>query len=284
MRPRIFINCSGGGTRGALFTYILEQLNRTRDVVGMSAISVGALIAYAVCTGNTEALRDLWLGIRRQQDFMKGNWPLDGAYTLNPMKRLMEDQGWGLPFLKMYVGVFYFGKGKLRIVKCNDRPLEEVIKLAIASSSISGIHDNIRIDKVNVGDGGHASGLPTPLPRGWKKWDLDEVHIPISQPLDPELPVLAEDEVNGTFERLARFGEFQGHRALLQSIRYFKRLARENPSIAFYLYPTRSWSDSGPVFTKDDDLLRAAIRRRLAHGEWMWANRIRLGPAGGAVG
>lgn len=275
-KPRSYVSISGGGSRGALFPRVLEFIENTTEIVGGGGTSVGALEMYAVATHNTAELEPVFRNLEGEGSFMRPDLPFDGFHTLKPMRKLMEEKRWGLPKREMYVGLTYWAEGTHRLVHCNDRPIEDVLDLAIGSSSIAGIHNVMKFGEHFVGDGGHVTSLP-PMPEGWKYWmGLDEVHILSAHPNEPGVPQVEESEVNGPVEQLTRFAEIQVHRAMLESLAYYRTLAEWHTDVAFYFYAPRSWADVGPAFTKDKDLLHEWIDRRLEHGDWMARHRIRL--------
>lgn len=274
MRKALIVG-SGGGTRGALFPFIYERIESDPQVTigGMVGTSINAVHAYAVCTENTFALRGIWENIRGQQDFMRNDLnPLNGMYSLKPLRKLMLEQRWGMPVRDMFVGVFFFRGGGHRLVRCKHRPVEDVIDWVLASSSLAGIHNVFSINNEPVGDGGHHSPLPVPFDL-WE--DYNEVHILVSRP-DGRIPEVEEKEVDGPIGQIARYSDYQSTVGINASLAAFRRMANQRPDIEFYLYRPRDWGSTGPTFERNDRELRRLIQRRLAHGEWMWENRTRL--------
>lgn len=272
-RPRSLILGSGGGTRGALHPYILERLEEETDIACMVGTSINAVQSYAVCTENTGALRGIWLDLKAQTDFMRRNLPHDGLHSLKPLRKLMEEQRWGMPTREMHVGIFNWESGRHEIWRCNDRPVDDVIELAIVSSSILGIHDDVTWQGVERGDGGHWSALPVPN-RWWNQYD--EVHVLLSRPYKLALPALAKKQVNGLLEKAMRYSDVSTHRSLRLTMQRIRRMAARRPDIPFYVYAPKNWRLTGPTFVPDNREFRELTRARLQHGLWMFENRERL--------
>lgn len=273
-KPRVLIVGGGGGTRGALCVAGYERLEKVANIQAIVGTSINAWQSYAVATGNTDRLREMWLGVESQSDFMRRNLPLDGGlHSLKPLRKLVENKRWGLPSRRMEVGVFNWESGKHEMWNCNDRPLDDVLDLCTVSSSIFGVHDPVEWQGVQRGDGGHWSALPMP-DRWWG--EFDEVHLFICRPYKLPLPELPARRVNGLFERAMRFADVATHRSLRLTMHHVRRVASRRRDIRFYEYAPRSWRDTGPTFEPDAHELQRLIRDRLEHGEWMFENRRQL--------
>lgn len=279
-KQRIHIIGSGGGARGALHPRIYTALDDEYEIVGEDGSSISAVQALAVTTGNADELEGIWTeDIRRQGDFMKSTplSPFNGLHNLKPLRRLLIEKAmaWGPPMMPLGVGVFWWESGTHTIPRIGKMKRERMIDYIIASSSILGIHDRYEVDGKLAGDGGHHSPLPV---RRWTprfKAGIDEVHVLTCRPVGKGLPPLPRRDTDNVFEMLMRWQDYTTQKALEEDIERLRRRSRRT-GIPVYVYAPHDWETTGPTFDSNAKRLRAQIERRLEHGEWMLANRVRL--------
>jgi len=271
--PRSLVVLSGGGTRGVFQVGPLERIARETRISAVVGASIGAENGYAVATGNVGQIREMWADVRRGEDFQRLTLtPFNGLYTLDPLFKMLAAKDWGTPEIPFWVSVVDWMSGRPQLMGCNGRPLDHVFQLMRASSSIAGIHDVVSFDGRPIGDGGHDTPLPVPG-RWWQ--DYDEVHVVSCRPLEDSPPVPAA-AVDRSLELIMRWADRMTTLRLRDSWRRLKRMAKGRPDIPFYFSAPKSWAVVHPTFPRKNRDLRAAIKRGLAHSDYMAEHRIQL--------
>ncbi|KPL00663.1 MAG: hypothetical protein AMJ90_07895 [candidate division Zixibacteria bacterium SM23_73_2] len=168
--PKRGLVLSGGGAKGAFQVGVLEYLYQKGklDFDVVCGVSVGALNATLVAQGEFERLKELWLGIRRNEDiYKKYGWLsviLGKKNSLNdnkPLKELIDKYVDKTKILENFtdkgkilkIGVVSFTHGQYKAIGPTHSSFEQML-LASASIPIMFKPLNISADDLNVVDGG----------------------------------------------------------------------------------------------------------------------------------
>lgn len=250
---------SGGGFRGMVQLPHVQRFGRRAKV--LAGTSVGILNASMASAGLIEELTTYWEEIDGISGFMSLQLDIwNGAYSLNPLRKKMEEVGVMEQLEKpTYAGVYNFQSRRSRGLHLNPFSPEERINIAIASASIDPVHEvalaPIRPGgpKKALGDGGWRDPL-TPLPRSvWQS--VGEWHFVFcTPPPRVRLPDAAYSEVSNTLERTLHGLEElirRGNAACWNRIRAW---AKQRPDIKMVAYAPEDWEGIGETFEAPRDL------------------------------
>ncbi len=168
--PKRGIVLSGGGAKGAFQFGVLEYLHEKGklDFDIVCGVSVGALNATLLAQGEFQRLKELWLGIRGNEDiYKKYSWlsvilgKKDSLNDNKPLKELIEKYVDRKKIIENFtskgkilkIGVVSFTTGQYKPISPTHSSFEQML-LASASIPIMFKPINISADDLQVVDGG----------------------------------------------------------------------------------------------------------------------------------